>query len=131
MKLILETTFLIDLERESRRDISGPAMAFLDSASASTMSITFTIAGEMAAGMALRARSKWEDFMSSYRVLGCTTDVCWNYGELYRHLKQQGTPIGSNDLWIAATALAYGRSLVTRNTRHYGLVPGLEVVEYG
>jgi predicted nucleic acid-binding protein len=35
--------------------------------------------------------------------------------------------IGQNDLWIAAVAMAHGKSLVSRNRRHFGLVEGLQV----
>ena len=38
--------------------------------------------------------------------------------------------IGGNDLWIAATAVAHGVPVVTRNTRHYRRVPGLDVRGY-
>ena len=34
------------------------------------------------------------------------------------------------DLWIAATAVAHGVPVVTRNTRHYRRVPGLDVRGY-
>jgi predicted nucleic acid-binding protein len=33
--------------------------------------------------------------------------------------------IGQNDLWIAAVALAHNRPLVTRNRRHFGVMPAL------
>ena len=38
--------------------------------------------------------------------------------------------IGGNDLWVAAVALANGVPAVTRNTRHYRRVPGLDVKGY-
>ena len=38
--------------------------------------------------------------------------------------------IGGNDLWIAATAVAHGVPVVTRNARHYRRVPGLDVRGY-
>ena len=41
-----------------------------------------------------------------------------------------GLAIGGNDLWIAATAVAYGIPVVTRNTKHYKRVRGLEVEAY-
>ncbi len=36
-----------------------------------------------------------------------------------------GTPIGPHDILIAATALRYGATLVTRNEREFSRVPGL------
>ncbi len=129
-ELILETTYLVDLEREARRGLHGPATALLESEAESVLNITFTIAGEMAAGVSLDERSTWEEFLSSFRILGCTTDVCWRYGELYRLLQRQGTLIGANDLWIAATALAHDTPVVTHNTSDFERIPELEIVEY-
>lgn len=129
-ELILETTFLVDLEREARRDRPGPATACLENEAGAVLNITFTVAGEMAVGASLGERSSWETFLSAYRILGCTPDVCWQYGELYRVLRQRGRLIGTNDLWIAATALVHGIPLVTRNVEHFERVPGLELVEY-
>jgi tRNA(fMet)-specific endonuclease VapC len=49
------------------------------------------------------------------------------YGELRAALERAGTPIGPNDLWIAAHALASDATLVTDNEREFGRVPGLRV----
>jgi len=37
-------------------------------------------------------------------------------------------PIGAHDLWIAATALAHGLGVATRNSAHFNRVAGLRVV---
>jgi tRNA(fMet)-specific endonuclease VapC len=42
-------------------------------------------------------------------------------------LRHQGTPIGRNDTWIAAHALAEGLIQVTGNEREFARVPGLKV----
>jgi tRNA(fMet)-specific endonuclease VapC len=42
-------------------------------------------------------------------------------------LRRAGTPIGPNDLWIAAQALAEDLTLVTGNEREFARVPGLRV----
>jgi predicted nucleic acid-binding protein len=42
------------------------------------------------------------------------------------HLRRQGTPIPTNDIWIAATALEHGGRVVAYDD-HFGRVPGLLV----
>ena len=128
--LILETTFLIDLERELNAGSPGAAQQFLTEHESSSLFTTFTVAGEMAAGFSLDARSRWERYIEPFRVLPCSTDVCWQYGQAFRYLQANGLLIGANDLWIAATGLAFERPVVTKNERHYGRVPGLRVLTY-
>lgn len=50
-----------------------------------------------------------------------------HYGLLRAQLEGAGTPIGANDMMIAATALAVGATLVTRNQREFLRVTGLAV----
>ena len=50
-----------------------------------------------------------------------------HYGHIRATLQQLGQPIGNNDLWLAAHALAEGWTLVTNNTREFDRVPGLRV----
>lgn len=128
--LILETTFLVDLERELLEDREGPAQAFLAEHEGAPLHITFTIAGELAAGMPPDGRRGWEEFLRPFQVLGCEADVCWEYGQAYRYLKANGTLIGANDLWIGATAVAFDKPLVTRNVRHFRRIPRLLVLPY-
>jgi predicted nucleic acid-binding protein len=103
--LILETTFLVDLERESVRGIDGPAHEFLLQHSSHALYLTFTVAGELAAGFEANDRGRWEAFLAPFHVLPCTHDVCWRCGRISRNLREAGLLIGSNDIWIAATAL--------------------------
>ncbi|MFH1760016.1 MAG: PIN domain-containing protein [bacterium] len=41
-------------------------------------------------------------------------------------LKEQGTPIPTNDIWIAATAFEMGARLITYD-KHFNNVPGLVI----
>ena len=51
-------------------------------------------------------------------------------GQAFRYLQANGLLIGTNDLWIAATAIVHGMPLVTRNERHFQRVPKLQVLGY-
>ncbi len=128
--LILETTFLVDFERELRRGSDGPATDLLRAHQSYRLFITHTIAGELAAGSSLAQRSRWQVFIQPFQILAATADVDWEYGKAFRHLQRNGQLIGANDLWIAATALAYDLPVVTRNDEHYRRVPGLVTISY-
>ena len=54
----------------------------------------------------------------------------WHFGEIYRELKATGQLIGANDLWIAATARAYGVSLVTSNYDDFARIKGIKLYDY-
>jgi tRNA(fMet)-specific endonuclease VapC len=56
--------------------------------------------------------------------------ICQHYAEQFTRLKDAGTPIGANDLWIACHALAENAILVTHNTREFGRVSGLVVEDW-
>ncbi len=128
--LILETSFLVDLERELIADAPGPAQLFLQAHRAQKLHITFTIAGELAAGARMSERATWERLVSPFEVIPCTPEVSWRYGRLYRYLRDNGLLIDANDLWISATALAFEMPVVTRNKRHFARVPELNVMGY-
>ena len=128
--LILETSFLVDFERENNRGTAGPALAFLEAHENARLYVTFTVAGELAAGVPLAARARWEEFLGPFHILPFTADVSWEYGRAFRYLQENGLLIGANDLWIAATAIAYRMPVVTRDIEHYRRVPGLEVEAY-
>lgn len=58
-------------------------------------------------------------------------DACAeHYGLLRAELADRGSPIGPNDLMIAATALAHDLTLVTHNVREFSRVPGLRLVDW-
>lgn len=51
-------------------------------------------------------------------------------GRIRADLRAKGTPIGGNDLLIAATALAHDAVLVTHNTREFSRVSGLRLEDW-
>jgi tRNA(fMet)-specific endonuclease VapC len=49
------------------------------------------------------------------------------HAQLWAELATTGQTIGSDDLWLAATCVAHGLSIVTSNVREFSRVPGLNV----
>jgi len=49
------------------------------------------------------------------------------YAKIYSELRIAGTPIPTNDMWIAALALQHGIKLLT-NDRHFTKVAGLFLI---
>ena len=72
-------------------------------------------------------RARFERRSDSRSLAPTGTD---GVGRLYRYLRENGLLIDANDLWIAATALAFGMPVVTRNEKHFARVPELNVMGY-
>lgn len=54
-------------------------------------------------------------------------ELCQHYARHFTRLREAGTPIGANDLWIACHALADGCTLVTNNVREFERIEGLMI----
>ena len=52
------------------------------------------------------------------------------YGRIRAELARKGTPIGPNDLMIAAIALAHDVTLVTHNTDEFSRISGLRLEDW-
>ena len=74
-----------------------------------------------------QAHAKLNRLAELINILPLSTSVANNYGSIRSTLEKAGTPIGANDLWIAAHALAENLILVSNNLREFQRVPGLTV----
>lgn len=57
------------------------------------------------------------EFVQVSTVLACDAETGRWYGILKDMLRQKSTPLPENDVWIAALALQYGLTLVTRDSQ--------------
>lgn len=73
---------------------------------------------------------KHSKFVSRFRSLTFDSKAAEAYGPIRAALEQAGTPIGSNDLMIAAIAIANHLTLITRNTAEFQRVPGLQLEDW-
>lgn len=85
--------------------------------------------GELLAGLAMgkgerRNRGILQEFLASprMRVIDIDEETAERYAAIFSHLRKGGTPIPTNDLWIAASTMQHGLKLLTTD-RHYLKVP--------
>jgi len=88
------------------------------------------IYGGYRSAQASKTLSRVRTFCSQFASLPFTDAAAEEYGRLRAHLAALGTPIGPNDLMIAATALAARLILVTHNTTEFSRVPGLTIEDW-
>jgi len=69
-------------------------------------------------------------FLANIEVVPFGDDAAVEYGRIRADLRRKGTPIGANDLLIAAHAKALGMTLVTNNTREFSRVEGLALEDW-
>ncbi len=125
---LLDTNICIYIARQRP---PGVAARFAEAATG-TLAISIITWGEICFGVmkskeSAVALSMLQRFVQRVPVLPLDEDVGLHYGEIRAHLERAGTPIGNNDLWIAAHARALGVKVITNNAREFERVPGLSV----
>ncbi|HAS83269.1 MAG TPA: VapC toxin family PIN domain ribonuclease [Verrucomicrobia bacterium] len=90
--------------------------------------------GELLAGFKCGNReqnntSELEAFLDRPRVSYVTTDASTAefYAEIFKRLRAKGSPIPTNDIWIAASAMQHGLAVYTRDN-HFDCISGLIVI---
>jgi predicted nucleic acid-binding protein len=99
-------------------------------AAAGQVAVPVIALGEYRFGIAQsRHRSEYErwlvELLRVARVLEVDAETADSYAALRLQLKQAGTPIPSNDAWIAALCRQHALPLLSRD-RHFDLVKGLK-----
>lgn len=77
-----------------------------------------------------RTLARQQQFLRLFLSLAFDDEAAMAYGRIRATLADQGTPIGSNDVQIAAIALVNGLTLVTHNTDEFSRVSGLRLEDW-
>lgn len=73
---------------------------------------------------------RWlKDLLTVSVILTINEETAIRYAELRLQLKQAGTPIPSNDLWIAALSRQHSLPVLSRD-RHFDVVKGLKRLDW-
>jgi tRNA(fMet)-specific endonuclease VapC len=101
---------------------------------ADSIHLPFVVVAELRAGFVVGKKGRENEAVLQRFLMKPGVEVTYpgdattrSYASLYRQLRQQGTPIPTNDLWIAALVLERGLVLCSRD-KHFQYLPQLNVV---
>lgn len=127
---MLDTNALSDLIRNP----GGPMVRRLAAEAPDAVCTSIVVACELRFGARRRASAaltqRVEQLLASMVVLPLDEPADEHYADIRAALERAGTPIGSNDLLIAAHARSRGLTLVTHNLREFERVPGLKTADW-
>lgn len=93
--------------------------------------LPFIVLGELRAGFAVGSQGPRNEAVLRRFLLKPGVSVLYpdeqtthHYANVYRQLRKQGTPIPTNDMWIAALVLQHSLTLCERDT-HFNALPQL------
>lgn len=97
--------------------------------------LPFIVLGELRAGFAVGSQGPRNEAVlhrflmkPGVGVLYASEQSTYHYAAVYRQLRTQGTPIPTNDIWIAALVLEHSLTLYHRDA-HFEALPQLRVCE--
>jgi len=126
-RYLLDTNIVSDLIRNPSGLVAGRILAL----GQDTVCISIVVACELRYGAArkgsTRLSARVAALLEQVAVLPLASGVDREYALLRSELERAGSPIGPNDLFIAAHARALGLTVVTANVREFSRVSGLEV----
>lgn len=129
MALLIDTDVLIDLVR----GVDSEALELLmgeEERAVSVVTMSELLHGVHRATEAQRhgRRAAVEHLLAETQAIPITEPVARVHAEIWSGLAGRGELLGPHDLWIAATAMAHGFGVVTRDRAQFDRVPGLRVV---
>ena len=126
-RYLLDTNILSDLIRNPQ----GKAARRIARVGEDQVCTSIIVAAELRYGCAKGGSAKLHkavaDLLGEIDVLPFEAPADADYGDIRASLEAAGTPVGGNDLLIAAHARALGATVVTANTLEFKRVRGLKV----
>lgn len=126
-RLLLDTTFLIDAERNG--DDLDDLIADGDDVAVAAVTIAeLRLGALLAKGRRKAARTAYvEDIIVTIPVLAYNLEVAEAHAGVLAEVRSRGKPRGAHDLLIAATAKAFNRTVISADSTAFRDLSGVEV----
>ncbi len=130
MGVLIDTSVLIEYERgrlnlEPHLGGHGQEEFFLSMITASEL--LYGVHRAVEPRIRMKRSAFVEALLERFPLLPVDLATARTHAQVWAELAGAGKMVGPNDLWIAATALAHGLTMVTANVREFERVPGLVV----
>jgi tRNA(fMet)-specific endonuclease VapC len=124
---VIDTNILIDCFQRERGAVD--AISDYD-----RILVCPAVLGEFKAGIDIttkrgkKAKRLLDEFLDdpAVAIIPCTDETADYYARIYKALKANGTPLPTNDIWIAASALEHGAFVLSVDS-HFSYVPMLKL----
>jgi len=126
-RFLLDTNIVSDLVRNPQGRTSAKIAELGEDAVATSIIVAAELRYGAAKKGSQRLAAQLEAILAALEVIPLEAPADATYGATRVALEAAGTPIGANDLLIAAQTLALDMVLVTNNEREFGRVHGLRV----
>jgi len=126
----LDTSFLIDLQRERERRQPGPCHRFFEQHSDRPMRISSVTAMEYLEGFPDSDLPGQLPFLSAFDLVPIHLAESIQASRIRRSLRSSGELLPDADILIAACAIQQNEPLVTNNTDHFRRIPNLQILPY-
>jgi predicted nucleic acid-binding protein len=123
--MMLDSSFLIDLLRGDER-----AVETAKSLDDEPVSISSIVRFEVFQGLSVNHRKRLERDFASLATIAFDADQADIAASIADRLYRKGEPIDPQDAMIAAAAIATGKTLLTRNEKHFSRIPQLRTETY-
>ncbi|POX83245.1 PIN domain-containing protein [Mycobacterium kansasii] len=129
-RVSVDTTFLIDLQRERSTGDDGAAHRFLKRSPDAELYLSTIALGEFAEGFDGAQHPVLNAMREGHVLVQVDDQIAFTYARIVRELRRRGELIGSNDLWIGCTSLLLGIPILTANVADFRRIDGLGIVQY-
>jgi len=126
-KYLLDTNIISELVRNPQGDIKDRIAAVGEDAICTSIIVTSELRFGVVKKGSKRLRRQLEAILSAIEIIPFEEPADQQYAVLRPDLEKAGTPIGPNDMLIAAQAISHGLTLITANLREFSHVQGLAV----
>lgn len=127
MSYPVDTDWLIDYLNGNRQ-----AIELLDGLARQRLALSLVTYGEVYDGIysghdPVGSEAGFLRLLQVVQVIPLDEEIMRRFASIRGALRRSGRKIGDSDIMIAATALQFGLTLVTRNLDHFERIPGLKL----